>query len=295
MLLLFVALVAVIAMPQLIGKPVAGAPVAQVMPAPPAVGSCVADISYPTDRATPAAGTAASWVGGLPVATIVPCTGDVLGEVMSVTTQQAPAHISTLGEYDDAHPGCRSQVEQYLGTTATTDILGVQWNKNIDVDAVTVGPPAHDVAGGSRWTACVVSAVDQIYPATPLRASWQKGTLPDAFGLCWAENLVQRGVPTNCTSPHRTQQLGYGFVSTTADNGTSIVARATPADIAAGCRKLAATVMGVTDPTHGGALAVKVVADTEGAPYVQCAVAVTGTRKLVGSVIGLGTAPLPLA
>ena len=288
--MLLLALVAAVALPVLAGKPVAGAPVAALIAPPPAVGSCVGDISYPdpgtADRTEDRA---------LPVATVIKCSGEVSGEIMSVTPRRSGPTVSTLGEYDQANPSCRSQVEEYLGTAATTVIGGVEWNLNIDVEVTTVGPNAHDRAAGRTWSACVVSASNQIYPATPLHLSWQTGTLPDAFGLCWAENLVQHGVPTNCTSPHRTQQIGYGFVAQTSDDGTGIVSSAGPDDIVAGCRELAATVMKVSDPTRGGALTVRVVDDSSGAPYVQCAVAVVGSRKLTGSLIGIGNRPLPLA
>lgn len=288
MLLLLLALVAAIALPVLAGKPVDGAPVAAVIDPPPAVGSCVGGIT----SADP--GAAGRATPSLPVATVVKCSGEVTGEIISVTAQRSAPVASTLGEYDQANPSCRSQVEKYLGTTATTVIAGVQWNLNIDVDVTTVGPDAHDRAAGRTWSACVLSAADQIYPATPLHLSWQSGTLPDAFGLCWAENLVQHGVPTNCTSPHRTQQIGYGFVTQASDTGTGIVSSASPDDVAAGCRTLAATVLKVADPTRGGALTVKVVDDTSGAPFVQCAVAVVGTARLTGSLIGIGNRPLPL-
>ena len=290
MLLLLLGLVAAIALPMLAGKPVPGTPVAAVIDEPPAVGSCVGDISYPD----PAVADRTS-ARALPVATVVPCSGEVAGEIISVVPRRAAPVVSTLGEYDQANPSCRSQVEKYLGTTATTVIAGVEWNLNIDVDVTTVGPNAHDRAAGRTWSACVLSADNQIYPATPLRSSWQSGTLPDAFGLCWAENLVQRGVPTNCTAPHRTQQIGYGFVSDASDDGSGIVSSASPDEVLAGCRKLAAAVMKAPDPTRGGDLAVQVVDDSSGAPYVQCAVTVVGTRKLTGSLIGIGSRPLPLA
>lgn len=290
MLLLVLALVAALARPVLASRPVAGTPIAAVIAAPPVVGSCVGDITEPV---ADAAGSTSE--RSLPVATVVPCSGLVTGEIISVTPSRTGPRVSTLDEYDQANPSCRSQVEKYLGATAATVIRGVEWNLDIDADLTTVGPDAHDRAAGRTWSACVLSAANQIYPATPLRQSWQSGTLPDAFGLCWAENLVQHGVPTNCTSPHRTQQIGDGFVSQTSDSGTGIVSSASPDDIVAGCRALAATVLKVADPTRGGALTVKVVDDSSGAPYVQCAVAVVGNHKLTGSLIGIGNRALPLA
>ena len=303
--MLLAALLGAVTFPLLAGKPEAGTPVAQLIAGPPAVGSCVSGLTYP-DPTLPAAGAART----LPVATVVPCAGEVMGEIMSVTRSSGPSGVSA----PEPDGGCRSQVEGYLGTTPTTDILGVQWNKNLDVDTVTVGPNAHDRAAGRTWTACVLSPTNQLYRATALRSSWSAGRLPDAFGLCWAENLVQHGVPTNCVSPHRTQQLGYGFVASTARSAPSpadpsasdpsnsnpaasdpsAVASADPAAVAAGCAQLAATMMKAQDPTRGGLLAVKVVADTSGAPFVQCAVAVVGNRKLTGSLIGIGNKPLPL-
>ncbi len=289
MLLLVLALIAALALPVLAGKQVAGAPVAAEIDPPPAVGSCVRGI----DRSDPDTAVRAS-ARTLPVATVVKCSGDVSGEIISVTAAQRAPAVSTLGDYEQANPGCRSQVEKYLGTAATTVIAGVEWNLNIDVDVTTVGPNPRDRAAGRTWSACVLSAARQLYPATPLRSSWQSGTVPDAFGLCWAENLIQHGVPTNCTSPHRTQQIGYGLVAQPSDSGTGIVSSASPDDVVAGCRTLAATVLKVADPTRGGALTVKVVDDTSGAPFVQCAVAVVGTRELTGSLIGIGNRPLPL-
>ncbi len=295
--MLVVALVAVLVAPNIAGKQVRGAPVAEVIAAPPVVGSCVGAItgavpvpgpinSANADEAHPAR--------ALPVATVVPCKGTVMGEIISVKAS-SPTTASTLDEYDQANPSCRSQVESYLGTTATTTIQGVQWSKSIYVDTVAVGPDAHDRAAGRTWSACVLSAVNQTYTATgSLRSSWSTNTLPGVFGLCWAQGVVQHGVPTACTAPHTTQQVGYGLVASVTDSGASIESAAGPDQVTAGCRALAATVMKVSDPTRGGALAVKVVDDRSGAPFVQCAVSVVGSRKLTGSLIGLGTKALPL-
>lgn len=298
LLLLVVALVAALVVPNIAGKQVRGAALAEVISAPPAVGSCIGAIAPTTSAPGPSNSPNADGAGSaraLPVATVVPCRGAVIGEIISVTPTSTST-VSTLGEYDAANPSCRSKVEGYLGTLATTEIRGVQWSKSIYVNAVSVGPDAHDRAAGRTWTACVLSAVNQTYPATTsLKSSWTADTLPSVFGLCWAAAVVQRGTPTACTSPHTTQQLGYGLVASASDSGTSIVSAADPDQVVAGCRQLAATVMKVTDPTRGGALSIKVVSARSGAPYVQCAVAVVGSRKLNGSLIGLGTRALPLA
>ncbi len=292
-LLLVAALIAVLATPNILGRRIAGFASPEVIAGPPAVGSCVAAIAPPGSAVGPRA--ASPGTRALPVATIVPCRGPVIGEIISVTAQNTTG-VSTLQEYDDTHPSCRNQVETYLGTAAATILLGVQWSKSIYVNAMAVGPDAHDRAAGRTWSACVMAAVGQSYTEPPtLRSSWTANTLPDAFGLCWAATIVQRGSPTPCTAAHRTQQLAFGYVPGPSDSQGSIVSAPTPADLAAGCQQLAATIMEVKDPTRGGALLVTVVSDRAGAPYRQCAVSVTGSRPLIGSVIGLGDGPLPLA
>ncbi len=297
-LLLVVALVCTLAVPNMIGRDLAGSAVGEVIAGPPAVGSCVSAVSRDTvapGQLNSANADEAVLTPALPVATITPCRGQVVGEIISVTAATT-AQASTLQEYDDAHPACRSRVESYLGTIATTDVLGVQWTKSIYVDAVAVGPDVHDRAAGRTWSACVVSAVHQMYLSAPtLRSSWRTGTLPAAFGLCWADAVVAHGVPTACTAPHTTQQLARGFVSAPSDDATSIVSAADPAAVAAGCRQVAAGIMKVKDPTFGGALAIGVVNDPTGAPYVQCVARATRGKTLTGSLIGLAAGPLPLS
>lgn len=297
--MLVLASVAVLVVPNILGRRSAGSPTAEVIAAPPSVGQCVKAITQsPTGRpagADSAAQEAPDRDRALPTATVTPCTGQVVGEVISVTPRN-PVTATTLQEYDDAHPDCRTQVESYLGITATTHILGVAWSKSIYVDAVTVGPDAHDRAAGRTWSACVLSAVSQTYPAPrTLKSSWTTNSLPDAYGLCWVTTVIQHGVPTACTAPHTTQQLAFGFASGATDSSTSIVSAPDPADVTTGCRQLAADIMQVRDPTFGGALEIKVLSDPSGVPFVQCAASATGGRHLVGSLIGLGAATLPLA
>jgi hypothetical protein len=297
-LALVVAMLALGVVPNVLGRSTAGTPQAEVIADPPAVGQCVTAIADSTSQDQRSGGSvvvAAPW--SLPVASIAPrCAGKVIGEVISVrTTTRAPS-ISTLEEYYRSNPDCRSQVEAYLGTKAETTIMGVEWRKSLFVDAVTVGPNAHDKAAGRTWTACVLSTVGQWYQApAPLRSSWATRRLPDAFGLCWAAEIVPYGLLAPCSSPHTTQQLADGFVEGPSDSSTSIVSAAPSSAVLSGCRQVAASIMGVTDPTMGNRLTVKVVSDPVGGPYVRCAVRVTGDRKLVGSIIGLGTKRLPLA
>lgn len=292
-----VALVALLVAPNIAGKRASGAAVPEVIAAPPTVGSCIAAISpaQPTPASIDSANAdEALPARALPVATVIPCHGAVIGEIISIKSVTSTA-ASTLDEYDQRNPSCRSQVESYLGTTSTTAIEGVQWSKSFYVNAVSVGPDAHDRAAGRTWTACVLSAVDRTFAVSQsLKSSWTTSTVPGVFGLCWAQGVVQHGAPTACTSPHSTQQLGYGLVASATDSGTSIVSAAGPDQVAAGCRKLAATMMKVADPTRGGALSIKVVSDSSGAPYVQCAVSIVGTGKLTGSLIGLGARALPI-
>ena len=194
MLLLLVALVCALVVPNLVGRKVSGSAVAEVIAGPPAVGSCVSAVTstgVAPGQMNSANADEAVLGRALPVATVVPCRGKVTGEVLSVSAA-AESPVSTLQEYDDAHPSCRSRIEAYLGTTASTNLLGVAWSKSIYVDAVTVGPDAHDRAAGRSWTACVMSTIDQSYSApSTLKASWSSGTLPAAFGLCWAAQVVQ--------------------------------------------------------------------------------------------------------
>jgi hypothetical protein len=286
MLLFIVALLAVGITPSILGRRTTGTPVAEVIAAPPTVGQCVAAIgaSNGQDR-------------NLPVATVLPtCSGSVIGEVISVRSTSPTPVVTTLDEYTRANPDCQGQAESYLGTSRRTVLLGVQWTTSLSVNAVTVGPDAHDRAAGRTWTACVLAAVGQSYRAPlPLRSSWNSRTLPSAFGVCWSKQIEQRGTPTPCTSAHLIQQLAFGFAAGPLDTSQALVSRDDPALVLAGCRRLAATILAVKDPTAGGALEVEAVADPAGAPYVQCAVSATHGRKLIGSVIGLGTKPVPLA
>lgn len=290
---MILALIAIVAVPSTLGRKVGGEPRAESIAGPPTVGQCVTAVRTVPRSSTKSASTP---VAALPVATVVPwCEGAVIGEVISVKPSSSTPVISTLDEYYRANPDCRSQVETYLGTFSASDILGVRWTKSLSVEAVLVGPDAHDRAAGRTWVACVVTTGGSSYGApAPLASAWANRTMPDAFGLCWAEDVQPRGMSLPCRSAHRTQQIAIGFVAGPSDSATSIVSAASRDAVARGCREIAASTLGVPDPTLGGALEVRVVADRSGSPFVQCAVTVTGGRHLVGSLIGLGTRPLPL-
>jgi hypothetical protein len=294
-LVLVAALVAVLVMPSLAGRRVAGAPLASTFPDPPMVGTCLLDpvpeesvnFGVPPEIAV----TAASFG---------PCEGSIGGEVVATwaelsAAEQAPS--SRLGG------PCYLQAASFAGlepSGRSTDLPGAPsggpaiWKPSIGMDAFLVVPGVREQNAGRTWRACLAVPVARTSYQGTLRAAFTTGDMPDEFGLCWQGvdlDLLPKLVP--CDEPHPAELLATGFIRDRLQAPTEV--------IESSCVQIAARVMHTDDPTRGGVL--RVVADRhsggsasrDDSPLtIGCFVTTTGEQELSGTVIGLGDDPVPL-
>ncbi len=170
--------------------------------------------------------------------------------------------------------------------------------------APTIGPrfaailsaPTLDPAGG-RWAACaMLSPGLEPYSGSYLR-SLAGLPAPAPFGLCRTDRPVDQW--TSCVAPHRSQTFG-----TDVQQGVSA------AEQLASCRSLIERTTGMRDVTSDGLLRVDVVggpaANSNGGNFgtpdgadpssvTSCRLTVVGAGHLVGTLVGIGNRPLPMA
>ena len=255
------------------GLPGSAAPVA--LPGPPPVGSClVVDTTV----------------------TVVECAEPHDAEVTAGTTidDQAPSRSF-----------CDAAAADYLPPIITGD----GWQVPVDVQTAVLPAPEGQRSADRGWRACTVRPESSERFTGSLRGMTLATFRDDVFGSCPAPSRSDR-IP--CSAAHPTELLGttnlaYPDAQPTGayfgiDNSAAALPDAVGADLDHRCRTLAATLTGNPDPTYGGRLTVRLEVDTvvpTDVPgtlqvCVSCAVDAPPGRWLTASVIGLGTAPLPL-
>jgi len=304
-MVLVVVLLAVVVASGLSQHRVPGSPQAVPVPGPPALGDCVvAPIRY-TDstRREP------DKVFAYPARETSNCSGTRYAEVIAVIADPSKPKIlrntdSSYAIEDDNSKQCYSAALRYLGlsvseipTSSDFDAWTVGTTLSVEVDA----PSVRQVAAHQHWLACSLG----LPPGQDQSGEWQRytgslrnamiaGTRRDAFGTCEAGPAGQSGMAL-CSEPHATQEMVFGAV------GKAAVSRS---DVEQNCRRAVSTVTGLSDITAHGALEMNLgIYGTQGGPisgasvparsFVVCSLRTTGTRKLAGSLIALGTRPIP--
>lgn len=154
------------------------------------------------------------------------------------------------------------------------------------VQAALIAAPPGQGSGRWRWLSCVaVSAFEQPWSGLlngPVgRPTVRPAVLAATCGTDVSLTLVR------CDRQHRSEVLGWPA------DGTAVET----ADLAGTCFELAQQLIGADDPTFAGRVAVTVLTD---APFLHtsalpaCTAEVIGDELLVGSLVGLGDAALPL-
>ncbi len=288
-LLVLVALAAV-TLPNLSGRRVAGQPLALIVPGPPVPGTCL------SNRARPAAST--DRVG----ATAVACDGPHRTEVVAVyPVPPDPIRVDVGHGQVAVVDRCSWDLAAYLGgfdvLLASDPSLQQQfgpWLARQVVLPSRLEPDRTQRLLGQRWTACVANAGVKVFTGS-VRSSYSGSRMPPQLARCRAAAKDAGYVP--CSEPHSTELIATTQYHYPAPDQAGLVVT---------CRALVTRLTGLDDPTAGNALAVVVARDQvpvdgvgvfdESRTYeAGCAVSAVGGRKLVGSVIGLGGAPLPWA
>jgi hypothetical protein len=298
-LLLAVVLFTAVVLPNLAPKEVPGSPSARLLPGPPEVGQCV--LKPPV---TPIGASALDIVSAS-VLSYGFCSGRHVGEVVKVVSTDTID--SSDGRLDaSAQQTCGAAAVEYLGLGS---LLPARPQK-VDVwspviyDGATAGiPDREQQAGGQHWIACtliprIASPQNGYYGV--IRNVMRTGSPPATIGLCSDDAVAELDGGVPCDRPHRYQIFGEA----TANNASSV------AELTATCERLVKSATGMPDTTAHGRLRVEVsfmvwrvsagiltasapmaVPDQQGA---SCALGTVGTARLTGSVLGIGTAVVPV-
>ncbi len=292
---LLLALSAIIVVPSLDGRRVAGSAVATSFPDPPAAGDCLL---------SPFALTAVSPVKSAEIAVtevdLGTCGDSASGEVVAfwetaAAAAQAPSSRFGGPCYRQAagYAGLRSQDRSTDLPDAPTD-GPVRWKPTIGFTAYLVVPGELEQRAGRSWAGCLVVPTGGPAYSGTLRDAFRRG-LPPQYALCFASSdLGVLPALLLCDQPHPAELLATGLIPDRS--------QVSLADIDDSCQQIAGRLIGTADPTRGDAL--EIVADRltsqsddrpDGPLTIACFATAAGSAQLLGSVIGLGERTVPVA
>lgn len=258
-------LVAVLCLPGLLGRNLAGSAVPAVhVDAPLRVGECLAPLDTPEQLN--------SVVDLVPT---VPCTAPHSAEVLVVGRIEQKTRPTISDQHFTTGPQsrqCDQRAAEFVGWGRKTALPRIQ----VSFFTRLTVPGDLEWQLGQRWYSCEllpgVLDFPISYRGTALDASFR--TPPGAFANC-SDGPGEPAV--SCDRPHHAEQLTrtYGRADTTN----------------AVCDRLAGQVIGTTDPTFGGRL--DVLTRVQGGAS-ECWVSTTPKLRLTGTLINHGNAPLPL-
>lgn len=303
----------------LAGPPVPGAAVRQPPPAPPPVGTCVADLRS---------------------GQLVDCAQEHFGEVVLAWTGDAPEGTGGANpDPDDPEAGCRQAAEAWIGVAEPVEFSdGIEWFRStLSLQTRIATGPVRPVIPGWSWSACVVLPMDNAGTPIPWRGSLRDAGLdpfrpvPDHWRSCiQGDDPWQAWMP--CTEPHGAESVGGAEIplpeaelqrlaqeqlqaheeQVLQDQSATFWPAVEPTvdhPVAEQeCRTLAEDFLGAPLATHEGEL----TADIHWSPsyswgsgefdptttvptgvWAECRIRVVGDRPLVGSLAGVGADPLP--
>jgi hypothetical protein len=262
------------------------------LPREPAVGDCiVGDIPEPRggdfDPATVTAGEEISSPFG-------PCTGERGGEVVLVGTARGSVddRLRIASELSD---DCARTARAVAGITAhelASRESGIRWTLSPNARYRWVVPDPRARAGGQTWLACVATSASALRYSGTVADAFSGGRLPDAFGSCWAGDVVSAALTAApCSEPHRAELVAIGRPA--QDGITMAITRGS-------CGDLTAHVMNRTEPEEVGDVEIVVhpaniderSAERLRRTDIVCYVVGTEGRQVVGTIVGIGDRPL---
>lgn len=288
-----------VTVPQLLAAPLGRATRAP-LPSPPVVGSCLASANPNSTDSPNSTGMPESF-DGTALLTAVACETPHQAEVVATWQADDPLVASlwrfsgylnrhatgldrTMGGVTDALvDACWHAVQAYVGPSQ----LAAQWYPvQPRVVPALLPAPVGEGSGRWRWLACVVAAGDGGTWEGTLR--WQQAQPhPRPATLAVTCSSAETTGVQRCDRPHRTEVLGWPDHSrpTTAD------------DAAASCAAHAVLMTGRADPTYGGRI--RIGLQEQPAEPVDalplCVAELVGQGQLIGSLVGIGDAALPVA
>lgn len=306
-ILVLFAFVGATVLSSVVGRGLAGTPIAVPLPDPPTVGDCLLAPAAPPLDANPAnpADPAGAWTGPIRPA-FGPCDPAGLdpvagpaGEVVAVRALTGADRTTGTGRTaGTAETGCRSSALIYAGLRPLGDAFAVpgtpaddpiRWRYSVDVQTTWITSlPDHPGAGS--WAACVARPGATGSGPGRLADAFAGGALPGGYGTCWQSVELSAAVQVvDCREPHVAELIALGRAVGAEPVDPELVRQS--------CLAQAALVLRRPDPTAGGALAIRV--DPDRPPTARAALspacfvtAAADGRRLVGSVVGIGDGPV---
>lgn len=261
-------LLSVLCVPGIIGRSVGGdaAPAVHVDPRP-AVGNCLAPLTSPDQLNSV-----------LDVVPIVACSEAHSAEILAVGALDHKIWPKRPTVMDPTFTGgaLSSKCDQLAGRF-------LAWGERTELPRIPVSfftrltvPNDLQWQLGQRWWACELMPSLLDYPISYMGTARNASiaTPPSAFAVC---SNGPGELRTPCDRPHHAEQLTRSY-----GNG---------ADVSL-CPQLVGAVIGTSDPTFKGQLAILARTDS-GA--IGCWVATTSSLELTATLINHGSAPLPLS
>ncbi|MGI8415427.1 MAG: hypothetical protein ACR2P2_04315 [Nakamurella sp.] len=308
LLVVVLGLLAAVVVPNAIGRTTPGVALAVPVPGPPSTGDCVGQKFDPAWDMIDADPSKYRY----PELALGDCSQGHYGEVVSVIARPTkPKVVVDPGggtSIDDNNIGtCYKTTANFLGLVDSAGkpaFLFGYWSYAIVPGVVPLKPTDRQQAAGAQWLACTVYLVNQpdvdggslIRYQGSLRDAVSTGIGRDNLSHCPTEADWNQATSFSCTKRHHGEIFGIGGLS-------QDVARAT---LTLSCTKLVEQVTKNPDLVRDGRLIVDVqVTDMNGntlngatipkGSTLQCGVVTTGGRMLHGSLIAIGTKPIPWA
>lgn len=306
LLVILLGLLAAVVVPNAVGGTVRGVAMPVPLPGPPAENDCVGpefDLGWDVIGVDPSEYR-------YPELTVGDCGRPHSGEVVSVIARPTRAQVtvepgSGFSIDDQNMVACSQSAGRFVGqadSAGETAFRFDYWWSTIFTRVVPMTPSVRQQAAGQHWLTCVTYVVSQSEVTGPALVRYE-GTLRDAvstgfgrdyLGYCPTETDWNQMTSISCSEPHHGEVFGQGGLS-------HDVPRAT---LTASCAKLIAAVTHNPNVVRDGRLIVSVqVTDMNdetvtGARIIrgsnlQCGVVATGGRMLKGSMIAIGTGPIP--
>ena len=306
-LVVVLGLLAAVIVPNAMGRTIPGVALAVPVPGQPSTGECV---GQKFDHAWNMVGADPSKYR-YPELVLDDCGQAHYGEVVLVIARPTKPKVVVnqsggVSIDDDNIVACNEATARFLGlfdSAGSPALLFGYWSFAIFPSVVPLTPTVRQRAAGAQWLACATYLVKQpdadggppIRYKGSLRDAESTGVGRDYLGYCPAEADWNQMTTHSCMMPHHGEIFGLGGLS-------HDVTRAT---LTASCTKLVEQVTKNPDLHRDGRLIVDVQVTIDGRTVkgatipkgstLQCGVVATGGRMLRGSLIAIGTEPIPWA
>ncbi len=288
-LLLIAVVVGLLLIARIDGVRVAGKAVAVPGAGVPQVGDCLREVT---------GSLADSLRGSLPSSSVTSvgetsvrfsdCGEQHVGEV--VAFRLTPPRSGGPGTPESDSLWCRKVAQGYRSPAKGLPVAsGDLWNQatNFRFVAILSAPAEYS------WAACALLAPGlELYSGSYVE-SMAGHPAPAPFGRCRSGDDNDRWV--SCDASHRVQEFGV-----------AVQAGMSPPGAVAECKELVQAITGMPDVNAGGVLKIQVVGghsadgdvgdpDADAVPaHGRCRLIAVGAHQLFGTLIGIGTGPLPL-